>query len=128
VAVARHRREFALLPPGEQAFVTGWIRMVDLFTTCALRTDREYLAERPASLPSRMLHDRDVSDLPRYEASTVRRVSALGDRPAWRWPLELAMWKRMVRTRAARDELDTVMLDLFGKPLRGKLRALRRAI
>jgi len=127
-AVVRHRREFAALPAAEQAFARGWIRMVDLFGAAALRTDLEYLTPRPASLPGRILDDRDFSDLPRYEASTARRVILLGERPAWRWPLELAMWKRMVRTRVARDQLDAVMIELFGKSLRGKLRALRRAI
>ncbi|MEO6775923.1 MAG: Leg1-related protein [Kofleriaceae bacterium] len=128
IAVARHRREFALLPAGEQAFARGWIRMVDLFGAAAMRTDLEYLAPRPAYLPSRILHDRIFADLPRSEASTARRVIALGERPPWRWPLELAMWKRVVRTRDARDDVDTVMLELFGKSLRGKLRALRRVI
>lgn len=127
-AVHRHAREFSALPATEQAFARGWIRMVDLFGAAALRTDLEYLTPRPASLPSRILSTRDFSDLPRYEASTARRVILLGERPAWRWPLELAMWKRMVRTRDARDQLDTVMIDLFGKSLRGKLRALRRTI
>ena len=128
IAVARHAREFAALPATEQAFARGWIRMVDLFGAAALRTDLEYLTPRPASLPSRILRDADFSDLPRYEASTARRVIALGERPPWRWPLELAMWKRMIRTRAARDDIDAVMIELFGKSLRGKLRALRRAI
>jgi hypothetical protein len=128
IAVARHRREFAVLPATEQAFARGWIRMVDLFGAAALRTDLEYLAPRPASLPHRILDDADFSDLPRHEASTARRVIALGERPPWRWPLELAMWKRMVRTRDARDDIDAVMIELFGKSLRGKLRALRRVI
>jgi hypothetical protein len=128
IAVRRHASEFAALPAAEQAFARGWIRMVDLFGAAALRTDREYLTPRPASLPGRILHDRELSDLPRHEASTARRVIALGERPGWRWPLELAMWKRMMRTRAARDQLDTVMIELFGKDLRGKLRAVRRAI
>ncbi|MEP6864118.1 MAG: Leg1-related protein [Deltaproteobacteria bacterium] len=128
IAVERHRHAFAALPATEQVFARGWIRMVDLFGAAALRTDLEYLTPRPASLPSRILESADFSDLPRYEASTARRVIALGDRPAWRWPIELAMWKRMVRKREARDDLDAVMIELFGKSLRGKLRALRRAI
>jgi hypothetical protein len=128
IAVSRHAIEFTALPAAEQAFARGWIRMVDLFGAAALRTDLEYLTPRPASLPGRILRDRDFSDLPRHEASTARRVIALGERPDWRWPLELAIWKRMMRTRAARDQLDTVMIELFGKDLRGKLRAVRRAI
>ena len=127
LAVERHEAQRARLPAAEQRFARGWIRMVDLFGAAALRTDLDYLTPRPASLPSHIL-DGAFDDLPRYERSTARRVIALGDRPAWRWPVELAMWKRMMRTRGARDQLDAVMIDLFGKSLRGKLRAVRRAI
>ncbi len=127
IAVERHAHELAQLPATEQAFARGWVRMVDLFGAAALRTDREYLATRPASLPSRIL-DGAFADLPRYERSAARRVIALGERPAWRWPLELAVWKRMMRTRAAREDLETVMAELFGRGVRGKLHALRRAI
>ena len=127
IAVERHRHELARLPATERAFARGWVRMVDLFGAAALRTDLEYLTPRPASLPSHIL-DGTFDDLPRYERSTARRVIALGERPAWRWPFELAAWKRMMRTRPARDQLETVMVDLFGKGLRGKLRAARRII
>ena len=127
IAVQRHARELAQLPAQEQTFARGWIRMVDLFGAAALRTDREYLTSRPASLPGRIL-DGDLSDLPRYERSAARRIIALGERPDWRWPIELAVWKRMMRSRSARDQLDTVMIDLFGNSLRGKLRAARRII
>ncbi|MEO8846151.1 MAG: hypothetical protein ABI591_26980, partial [Kofleriaceae bacterium] len=127
IAVDRHTHELARLPATEQAFARGWIRMVDLFGAAALRTDLEYLTPRPASLPSQLL-DGSFADLPRYERSTARRVIALGERPAWRWPLELAAWNRMMRTRPARDQLEAVMVELFGKGLRGKLRAARRII
>lgn len=127
IAVERHTHELARLPATERAFARGWVRMVDLFGAAALRTDLEYLTPRPASLPSHIL-DGSFDDLPRYERSTARRVIALGERPAWRWPLELAVWKRMMRTRSARDQLETVMVELFGKGMRGKLRAARRIV
>jgi Leg1 len=127
IAVQRHARELALLPVAEQTFARGWIRMVDLFGAAALRTDLDYLSTRPASLPNRIL-DGNFDDLPRYERSAARRIIALGERPEWRWPIELAVWKRMMRTRSARDQLDTVMIDVFGTSLRGKLRAARRII
>ena len=129
LATARHTRELARLAPPERAFARGWIRMVDLFGAAALRTDLEYLEARPASLPSRLLraHD-DFADLPRHERSTAKRVIQLGERPAWRWPVELALWKRIMRTRASRDQLETVMIEVFAKDPCGKLRAARRLI
>ena len=129
IATERHTRELARMSRPEQAFARGWIRMVDLFGAAALRTDLVYLEARPASLPSRMLRAQDdLADLSRHERSTVRRVSLLGERPAWRWPLELALWKRMMRTRTSRDQLETVMVDLFAKDLRGRMRAARRLL
>lgn len=129
IATARHTREMQLMAPPEQAFARGWIRMVDLFGAAALRTDRAYLESRPASLPSRMLraHD-DFAELSRHERSTVKRVILLGERPAWRWPVELALWKRIMRTRTSRDQLETVMIELFAKHPRGRLRAARRLL
>lgn len=129
IATARHTRELAKLPLPEQAFARGWIRMVDLFGAAALRTDLEYLESRPASLPSRMLRaGDDLADLSRHERSTVKRVSLLGVRPAWRWPVELALWKRIMRTRTSRDQLETVMVELFAKDPRGMWRAARRLV
>jgi hypothetical protein len=129
LAVARHAPAYAALPADERAFASGWIRMVDLFGAAALRTDLAYLAPLgPVSLPSRMLGDRDdLADLTRHERSTARRTIALGARPPWRWPIELAVWRRMMRRRDARDQLDVVLGGLFGPSLRRRLRALAYA-
>ncbi len=114
LAVRRHAREFRAMPEPERAFARGWIRMVDLFGAAALRTDLVQLAPHGAgALPSCMLCGDD--DLPRSERGTVRRVVALGARPSWRWPLELAVWRRIMRTRAARDEVDRLLAAMFGR-------------
>ncbi|HEY0254106.1 MAG TPA: Leg1-related protein, partial [Kofleriaceae bacterium] len=55
IAVERHAAELSRLPSDEQRFARGWVRMVDLFGAAALRTDREYLDPRPASLPRQIL-------------------------------------------------------------------------
>ena len=126
LAVERHADAHAALPTTERAFARGWIRMVDLFGAAALRTDLAYLAPLPPpSLPRRVLRERDdLEDLSRHERSTARRTIALGARPAWRWPLELAVWRRMMRTRDAREQLDVVLGGLFGPSWRRRVRAL----
>jgi hypothetical protein len=130
IAVRTHVAELALLPAAERAFARGWVRMVDLFGAAALRTDLAYLVERgTGALPGRMLREHDdFGDLPRAERSAARRVIALGARPAWRWPLELAVWRRMMRTREAREDLDGVFAGLFGRDWRKRLRAVAYAV
>jgi hypothetical protein len=133
-AVRAHRDAFAAMPRAEQRFARGWVRMVDLFGACAMRTDLEKLAAvAGGTLPPRVLADdapEALADLSRHERSTVRRVFALADRPGWRWRVELAAWRRVMRARAARDESEVILGGLLGRgretwPIR--LRALRYA-
>lgn len=127
-AVERHAREFALLPAAEQRFARGWVRMVDLFAAAAVRTDLEKLVETGGgALPSRVLRAGDPhEDLSRHERSTVRRVGALADRPRWRWSLEVRIWRRLMRTRAARLDAENLLAGMFGKDrLAAGTRALR---
>lgn len=116
-AVQRHPRELAALPLAEQRFARGWVRMVDLFAAAAVRTDLEKLIETGGgALPSRVLRTGDPhADLSRHERSTVRRVGELADRPRWRWALEVRIWRRMMRTRAARLDAENLLAGMFGK-------------
>jgi hypothetical protein len=115
LAVARHERELRALPPAEQRFARGWVRMVDLFAAAARRTDLDAIVESDGgSLPSRILATDDISDLPRPERGTVRRVGALADRPPWRWRVELAVWRRVMRTREAREDCDRLLAGMLG--------------
>ncbi len=116
-AVRRHEREYRAMPDAEQRFARGWVRMVDLFAAAAVRTDLEKLIETGGgALPSRMLRAGDPhEDLPRHERSTVRRVGELADRPGWRWALEVRIWRRMMRTRAARLDAEGLLAGMFGK-------------
>lgn len=126
-AVRRHAREFSSLPPAEQRFARGWVRMVDLFAAAAVRTDLEKLIETGGgALPSRILRAGDLdADLSRHERSTVRRVGELADRPPWRWALEMRIWRRLMRTRAARVDAESLLAGMFGKDRWG---AARRAL
>jgi hypothetical protein len=115
LAVRLARREHALLPRGEQRFVDGWTRMVDLFAAAGLRTDLGKLVETEGgALPSRVLDDGVADTLPRHERSTARRVSALADRPAWRWSVDLAVWRRIMRTRVARMDAERLLAGMLG--------------
>jgi hypothetical protein len=131
LAVARHRTELAALPAAEQRFAHGWVRMVELFGPAATRTDLSRLANPGgvAALPSRVLGD--DSALEQAEARVVRRVYALADRPRWRWTLELAAWRRIMRHRDAREESETLLAGMLGKSRAARairMRALRYAI
>jgi hypothetical protein len=131
LAVELARREHALLPRGEQRFVDGWTRMVDLFAACGLRTDLDKLVEiGGGALPSRLLHDGVVETLPRHERSTARRVSSLADRPTWRWMLDLTVWRRIMRTRSARLDSERLLAAMLGSGKdvwRGRMRAVAYA-
>lgn len=114
-AVEMHERECALMPAAEQRFVRGWTRMVDLFAAAGFRTDLDKLVESGGgALPSALLDGENVKDMPRYERSSARRVSALADRPAWRWRVELAAWRRIMRSRAAREDSERLLAGLLG--------------
>jgi hypothetical protein len=128
LAVELAKGEHALLPRAEQRFVNGWTRMVDLFAAAGLRTDLEKLVEiGGGALPSRILDDGVADALPRPERSTARRVSSLADRPAWRWTLDLVVWRRIMRTRAARTDVDRLLAAMLGSGdhvWRGRMRAV----
>ena len=117
LAVRRHAREYGAMPEAEQRFARGWVRMVDLFAAAAVRTDLEKLIETGGgALPSRVLRAGDPhEDLARHERSTVRRVGELADRPGWRWALEMRIWRRMMRTRPARLDAESLLAGMFGK-------------
>jgi hypothetical protein len=126
IAVGRHRAELRAMPTLEQRFARGWVRMVDLFGAAALRTDLERLVGGSGALPGRVLADHATLDsLDRTERRAARRVLALADRPRWRWALEVRAWRRMMRTRAARDEAEQLIGGLLGGDRRVQLRALR---
>lgn len=101
IATERHADAFARLPAAEQRFARGWMRMVDLFGAAGWRTDLERLVEPSSTvLPSRIITD--PAALPDAERKTVASIGALADRPAWRWWIERAIWRWMMRTPAAR--------------------------
>jgi Leg1 len=116
-AVRRHRDAERALPGPERRFARGWVRMVDLFSAAAMRTDLERIAAPGgAVMPGRVLDgEAAAADLPRPERSAVRRIGALADRPPWRWALERRLWRRIMRARPARDDLDGMLAAVLGR-------------
>ncbi len=117
LAVRMHVVELNVLPASEQRFARGWVRMVDLFAAAAVRTDLDKLVETGGgALPPRILREADkLEDFHRYEKSSVRRVGELADRPAWRWAMEVRVWRRIMRTRAARADAEPLLAGMLGK-------------
>ncbi len=116
LAVANHDVAFSAMSIDEQRFASGWVRMVDLFAAAAVRTDLDKLVETGGgALPPRMLREDDPLDFHRHEKSTVRRVGELADRPSWRWGMEVRVWRRIMRTRAARADAEQLLAGMLGK-------------
>jgi hypothetical protein len=129
LAVYEHRKRLVALPALEQRFARGWVRMVELFGAAALRTDLQRLVDQGATLPGRVLaDDATLAALDRAERRTARRVLALADRPRWRWKLEVAAWRRIMRTRAARDEAELLIGGLLVGHPEARKKALRYAL
>jgi hypothetical protein len=119
-AVKSSHAAYRAMPPAERRFARGWVRTVELFGAAALRTDLERIAEHGGgALPPRMLRDEETRDpfpdMSRAERRTVRIVFALADRPAWRWAVEIRVWRRMMRSREARDESEVILAGMFGR-------------
>ena len=116
--------------PDEIAFLRGWCRMVDYLWAAAWRTDFDFtVAHGLDVLPDRLLDDGPAgrAELPRRVARNVRTVTGLARTPAWRHRLNLALWRRAMRTREARDEV-LVMLDAVFNPNRANVAARRRLL
>lgn len=128
-AVRAHRAARRRMPRAEQRFARGWVRMVELFGAAGWRTDLEHLAEHgTGALPPRIL-DGDLSDFARPEARTVAQVFALADRPLWRWSLDTAVWRWLMRRPSGRAESATVLGALLGRaPLGARVRVLARQL
>ncbi|TCO62300.1 Leg1-related protein [Actinocrispum wychmicini] len=95
----------------ELAFLQGWCRMVLYLDAAAWPTDFDFMTQYGLDvLPEQLLPQ---SDLPPRVRSNVRNVLTLARTPVWRHNLNLWMWRRIMRTRKARDEVVTMLDALF---------------
>jgi len=104
----------------EYHFFLGWIRLVDFLGTAAWHTDLDYmLINGMGELPDRLLTDNDqpgaMPGLDVKVSSNVASMVNLTNQPQWRFNFNLWLWKRAMRSRAARDEV-LPMLDAVFYP------------
>nr|WP_225953407.1 Leg1-related protein [Kibdelosporangium phytohabitans] len=111
----------------ELEFLRGWCRMVDYLWAAAWRTDFDFMTEHGLDvLPERLLGTAG-DPMPVKVRRNVRNVVALARMPDWRHRFNLRLWRRVMRTRAARDEV-LVMLDAVFNPNAGNTAARRRML
>ncbi len=104
----------------ERDFLTGWIRMVDFLGTAAWRTDLEFMLENGTGiLPHRLLRDDDnpgkITDMDVKVNANLINIIGLAHQTKHRFGFNLWLWKRAMRSRAARDEV-VKMLDATFNP------------
>ena len=109
-------------PDEEMEFLRGWCRMVDFLWAAAWRTDFGSMTDHGLDvLPERLLGPEDRqgarSDLPRKVRRNVRSVTGLARTPDRRYAVNLWLWRRIMRTREARDGV-LPLLDAVFAPRR----------
>ncbi|MFD1148736.1 Leg1-related protein [Saccharothrix hoggarensis] len=102
-------------PALEVRFLRGWCRMVDYLWAAAWPTDFAFMTAHGLDvLPESLLTTpEDVSALPAKTRDNVVNVLRLADTPRWRYAVNLALWKRVMRTREARDQVLPLLDAVF---------------
>jgi len=102
-------------PDLEITFLRGWCRMVDYLWVAAWRTDFAFMTDHGLDvLPERLLTtSADLETLPDKARRNTVNVVRLATTPAWRHRLNLTMWKRVMRTRQARDDVLPLLDAVF---------------
>ncbi|HEU5472930.1 MAG TPA: Leg1-related protein [Actinophytocola sp.] len=102
-------------PELEITFLRGWCRMVDYLWVAAWPTDFAFMTEHGLDvLPERLLGTpADLRALPDKARRNTANILRLAGTPAWRYRLNLALWKRVMRTRAARDQVLPLLDAVF---------------
>jgi Leg1 len=99
----------------ELTFLRGWCRMVDYLWAAAWPTDFDFMTAHGLDvLPEHLLATPDdLRALPRRARGNVRNILRLATTPTWRYNLNLLLWKRIMRTRAARDDVLPLLDAVF---------------
>lgn len=101
--------------PLELTFLRGWCRMVDYLGAAAWRTDFDFMVEYGLDvLPERLLTtEADVRTLPDKVRRNVTNVVRLAGTSPTRYAVNLWLWRRIMRTRPARDNVLTLLDAVF---------------
>lgn len=129
---ALHEHALKYSSQNELDFLLGWIRMVDFLGAAAWRTDLNYMLDNGIGwLPERPLTDADVpGNMPDMDArvnNNVKNIVGLTHLPRWRFAINLWLWKRAMRSKAARAEV-LPMLDATFNPSPENVAARRRML
>jgi hypothetical protein len=113
----------------ELTFLRGWCRMVDYLWAAAWPTDFGFMTEHGLdALPEHLLETADdLRSLPDRARRNVKNILRLAETPGWRYNLNLRLWQRAMRTRAARDEV-LPMLDAVFNPRKDNAAQRRRML
>jgi len=103
--------------------------MVDYLAAAAWRTDFGFMTEHGLDvLPEILLEQRsDLRALPDKVRRNVANVIRLATTAPRRYALNLWLWRRIMRTRTARDEV-LALLDALFDPRRDNAAARRRML
>jgi hypothetical protein len=113
----------------EHTFLRGWCRMVDYLWVAAWPTDFDFMTSHGLDvLPETLLTTHEsVRSLPPKTRRNVVNILRLARTPGWRYSLNLLLWKRIMRTREARDQV-LPMLDAVFNPRRDNVADRRRML
>ncbi|MEV8437869.1 Leg1-related protein [Actinosynnema sp. NPDC051121] len=116
-------------PDLEVTFLRGWCRMVDYLWAAAWPTDFGFMTAHGLDvLPESLLtRPQDVPALPPEVRGNVVNVLRLATTPGWRYGLNLRLWKRIMRTREARDQV-LPLLDAVFNPRPGNAADRRKLL
>jgi hypothetical protein len=103
----------ALDSAAELTFLRGWCRMILYLGPAAWRTDFDFMVQHGMDVMPEELLPR-TTELPPKARRNVRNVMALARIPAWRHKVNLWLWRRIMRTREARDEVVAMLDARFG--------------
>lgn len=116
-------------PALEVTFLRGWCRMVDYLWAAAWPTDFGFMTAHGLDvLPESLLTtSEDVQALPPKVRGNVVNVLRLATTPDWRYGLNLRLWRRIMRTREARDQV-LPLLDAVFNPRPGNAADRRKLL
>lgn len=127
--------EAAIYSPLEIKFLKGWCRMVDFLWAAAWKTDHDSTIRSGIDvLPHRPLTaadaENDFRDFSANARDNVRSVLDLADLSNFKHEFGLRLWKRAMRTRKARDEVEDLLSVSFDEnaPFRQRMRLLKYMI
>jgi hypothetical protein len=102
-------------PELEITFLRGWCRMVDYLWAAAWPTDFGFMTAHGLDvLPESLLTTPDdLRALPAKVSRNVVNVLRLATTPRWRYRFDLALWRRIMRTREARERVLPLLDAVF---------------